>query len=98
MPKPETGLVHKIMTRLEAEGGWWMKVHGSIFQTSGIPDIIGCHKGRFVGIEVKMPGNTATKLQLHIIGLLKLAGARVGVAYSAEEALKIRDEGGEKNE
>ena len=98
MPKPETSLVRKIMTRLGAEGGWWMKVHGSIFQASGIPDIIGCYKGRFVGIEVKMPGNVPTKLQLHNIGLLKEAGANVGVAYSVEQAIKIRDEGGENNE
>ncbi len=24
---------------------------------AGLPDIVGCHKGRFVGLEVKMPGH-----------------------------------------
>lgn len=91
MPKPETSLVKKIMTWLEADGGWWMKVHGSPFQKAGVPDIIGCYKGRFTGIEVKMPGNYPTLIQRACMNLLKAAGARVGVAYSVEEALEIRD-------
>lgn len=95
MPKPETNLVKKIMVWLEADGGWWMKVHGSPFQKAGVPDIIGCYKGRFTGIEVKMPGNKPTLIQEKMIELLKKAGANVGIAYSVEEALSIRD-GGEK--
>jgi Holliday junction resolvase len=91
MPKPETLLVRRIMDWLEASGGWWMKVHGSPFQKAGVPDIIGCYKGRFVGIEVKVGNNTPTLIQKSCIQLLKRAGARVGVAYSVEEAIKIRD-------
>ena len=91
MQKPETRLVKKIMTWLEAGGGRWMKVHGSIFQKAGVPDIIGCYQGYFVAIEVKMPGNRPTSLQSRTIQLLETAGARAGVAYSVEEALKIRD-------
>jgi hypothetical protein len=30
---------------------------------SGIPDIIVCHKGKFIAIECKANGNTATALQ-----------------------------------
>jgi len=94
MKKPETILVGHMMDRLEAEGGWWMKIHGSIFQWAGVPDIIGCWKGRFVAIEAKMPSKVASEVQIHVMGLLSKAGARVGVAYSVEEALSIR--GGKK--
>ncbi len=91
MKKPETKLVGHIMDRLEAEGGWWMKVHGSIFQIAGVPDIIGCWKGRFIAIEAKMPGNGPSLIQTEVIKLLLKAGARAGVAYSVEESLCIRD-------
>jgi Holliday junction resolvase len=85
------------MTWLKADGGWWMKIHGSPFQLAGVPDIIGCYKGHFVAIEVKVEGNKPTRLQEECIKLLQLAGARVGVAYSVEESLHIRN-GGEKDE
>ena len=91
MAKPETALVKKMMMHLEAGGGWWVKIHGSPFQRAGIPDIIGCYQGMFIGIEAKMPGNYPSQIQQYCINLLKKAGARVGVAYSVEEALSIRD-------
>jgi len=91
MPKPETRLVGKMMDRLEAEGGWWMKVHGSIFQIAGVPDIVGCWKGRFIAIEAKMPGNIPSQIQAEVMKRLLIAGARVGVAYSVTEAVDIRN-------
>ena len=41
------------------------KVHGSNFMEPGIPDIIACVNGYFLGIEVKRPGakNTQTEQQ-----------------------------------
>lgn len=92
MPKkPETVLSTKVLLRLRAEGGWWMKVHGGPFQAAGIPDIIGCWKGRFIAIELKIPGEVPTQLQVITLEAIHKAGARCGVAYSVEEALSIRD-------
>jgi len=91
MKQPETHLVVKMKDRLEAEGGWWFKVHGGPFQRAGVPDIVGCYKGRFIGIEAKMPGNGPSAIQKYNLGLLAEAGARVGVAYTIQEALDIRD-------
>lgn len=54
--KPESRLVANILKKIRGQGGWWFKTHGSVYQMSGIPDIIGCHDGRFVAMEVKMPG------------------------------------------
>ena len=31
------------------------KVWGSAFQERGVPDIIGCYQGRYIGIEAKRP-------------------------------------------
>ena len=91
MQKPETKLVEKIMNRLKAEGGFWVKIHGGPMQQSGIPDIIGCYKGRFVGIEVKVGKNTTSKLQDIVLTELTEAGALCGVAYSINDAIYIRD-------
>jgi Holliday junction resolvase len=89
--KPETKLSEDTQDRLNAEDGWWFKVHGSPFQKAGVPDIIGCYRGLFVAIELKMPGNGPSELQKHILDLLTKAGARCGVAYTIKEALQIRN-------
>ena len=89
--KPETGLSKKVQDRLNAEDGWWFKVHGGPFQTAGVPDIVGCYQGLFVAIELKMSGNKPSEIQKYILDLLTTAGARCGVAYTIEEAIKIRD-------
>lgn len=91
MKKPETKLVEKMIDRLKAEGGFWVKIHGGPMQQTGIPDIVGCYKGKFIGIEVKIPGNKPSALQKVVLKELEEAGANCGVAYSIEEALKIRD-------
>ena len=33
------------------------------YGASGVPDIIACYQGRFIGIECKANGNTPTALQ-----------------------------------
>jgi Holliday junction resolvase len=91
MKQPETHLVTKIRERLQAEGGWWVKIHGGPFQQAGIPDIIGCYKGRFIGIEVKLDYNKPSGLQQLVLSELTKAGARCGVAYSVQQALNVRD-------
>ena len=92
MPKkPETKISNKVLPRLRAEGGWWVKIHGGAFQATGIPDIIGCWKGRFVAIELKVPGESPSGIQQEVMDLLFLAGARVGLATTVEEALSVRD-------
>lgn len=41
---------------LFSKGAYFFKVHGSAFMEPGIPDIICCYKGLFIGIECKAPG------------------------------------------
>lgn len=60
--------------------------HFSPFQAgmgrAGIPDIIGCHKGRFIGIECKAGKNKLTELQKR--ELLAIAAAD-GYTFVARE-------------
>lgn len=63
--KQEESKVQKqIQEYLKSIGAYKFKVHGEIFMRAGIPDIIACVKGRFVGIEVKDGNNKPSELQL----------------------------------
>lgn len=66
-----------------------MKIHGGPYQSAGIPDIIGCIGGRFVALEVKVPGNKATRLQELVISRIRVAGGIAGVVTSVEEAMRV---------
>ena len=63
------------------------KSHGGKYQSVGLPDIICCINGKFVGIEVKAPGkeNTLTAIQQHTIELIRQAGGIAFMASSPED-------------
>lgn len=73
----EKTFVKKLKKRLAKEfGGFWFKVHGGPFQLAGLPDLIGCVRGRFIGIECKAPGKmkTLTELQVKMLSIIRKAG------------------------
>jgi hypothetical protein len=60
----ESEIVDKIKTYLKGvDGLFCFKEHGGIYGASGIPDIICCYKGRFIGFEVKTETGKLTVLQ-----------------------------------
>ena len=88
----EANLVRRIVKALKEkypEDTWW-KIHGGPYQERGIPDIIGCHRGRFIGLEVKLPENKKrlTKYQARQIHLIFEAGGYATSVTSVEEALQ----------
>ena len=91
--KPESLLRSRIVKRLREHGGFWRVIHGSAMQTAGIPDIVGCWQGRYVGLEVKTPENRsgATPLQAHTLDQITRAGGIAGVITSYEEAEALLD-------
>lgn len=84
----EKRIVTKILKVLR-EDGFWIKTHGGLFQRGGLPDVLGCFKGRFIGIEVKKPGEEASEIQKYTLKEIIKAGGIAGVATSVEEALEI---------
>lgn len=94
--KKEGDLVVDIKIALEREyPGFYFKTHGGAYQKVGLPDIIGCHKGRMIGIEVKLPGkeDTLTKIQKNTIEKLSRCGAISFMTTSVEGALKGVEDG-----
>lgn len=72
------------------------KIHGSPMQTAGIPDLIICLKGQFVGLEVKLqrPGESreaaygrASEAQRRQLAAIENAGGAAAIVLSVEEAL-----------
>jgi Holliday junction resolvase len=85
--QPEARLAHKIRLQLTSLGAFVFKVHGSGMMKAGLPDLIVCHHGEYIGVEVKMPGNKPSKVQEHVHRQIKAAGGRVIVAYSVQDVL-----------
>jgi Holliday junction resolvase len=77
--------------RGQYKNSFWIKLHGGMFQKVGLPDIVGCCKGRFVGIEVKVPGRegTLTALQELTLKKIKKAGGYSMMATTTKEVLDL---------
>lgn len=88
----EANLVRKIIKALKEKypEDFWLKIHGGPFQERGIPDIIGCHHGKFIGMEVKLPTSKkgTTKYQELQIHRIMIAGGYATTVTSAKEALQ----------
>lgn len=54
---------------------WYFKVMGSMFQRSGVPDIVGVINGTFFALELKAENGKPTALQVYNIQQLKWCGA-----------------------
>ncbi len=72
--------IKRYLVSLGADMFFW-KEHGGPYGTSGIPDIICCYKGRFIGMECKLPNGQLTELQKRAISMINRAG---GIARRVE--------------
>lgn len=89
----ERQLTTEIMRALKSRGGFWIKIAGSPSQVTGMPDIIGCYRGRFVGLEVKLPERViVSKRQRLMLKRIDLSDGASGVVTSALAALAVLDE------
>ena len=66
-----------------------VKEHGGFYGTAGIPDIIGCYKGKFVAFEVKTEKGKLSKLQEITIEKIRKASGIAFKVTSLEEVKKI---------
>lgn len=92
--KTEKQIVKHIRRKLEEKyPGVWYKIHGGPYQEAGIPDIVGCYKGHFVGFEVKRPEkvDNVSDQQHFQLSRLSKHGASVAVITSAEQAMSLME-------
>lgn len=88
--QPESNLKDRIKKKLRCEiGGKWTKIHGGPYQESGLPDLIGCVNGFYFGLEVKIPGETPTKIQEAQLQDIQDNQGVAAVVTSPEEAISV---------
>lgn len=89
MSQPESRLSRRIMNAIRAEGYFCFKVHGSEFMMAGLPDIIVCADGLFIGLETKLPGyrDNVSRRQLLVHEQIQNAGGTATVVCTVTEAL-----------
>ena len=79
---PEAKVKKKVVAILKKyEAYYFYPVTGG-YGRSGVPDVIACHNGRFIGIECKAGSNKPTPLQEKNLSDIQTAG---GVALVVNE-------------
>lgn len=79
---PEKKVKDKVVAILKDEGVYFFKPPANGYGRSGIPDIVVCANGLFVGIECKANGNKPTDLQVREIETIRRNN---GVAVVVDE-------------
>lgn len=74
----------RVRKYLDSIGAWHIKVWGNAFQRSGVPDIIGCIKGKFFALEIKAEKGHPSELQLYEIRKIKESGGYARLLYPKE--------------
>lgn len=85
MSQDENKVKKSVQEYLDSLGAYHFKVHGSVYMRAGIPDIICCYKGKFIGIETKDGNNKASELQLAHGRKIERNGGIFVIAYSIED-------------
>ena len=85
----EKNFENRIKRWLDEHGIWYVKFFANRNTKSGVPDILVCVNGVFVGIEVKGPGGKPSPLQLyHCRKITESGGIAVVVWPSDFDRLK----------
>ena len=73
---PEARVKAQVKKILDAHGAYYFLPATGGYGRSGVPDIVCCYKGKFVGIEVKAGSNTPTALQLRELQRINATGGK----------------------
>lgn len=81
MAGPEKKFELKIRKFLDGIGAWTLKTYSNGVQRAGVPDLLCCVNGYFVGIEVKSEKGKPSALQIWNIEKIREAGGVAIVLY-----------------
>jgi Holliday junction resolvase len=80
---PEAKVKKKVVALLQKYGMYYFYPVTGGYGASGVPDIVACWQGRFIGIECKAGSNKPTALQMKNLRDIQQAG---GCALVVNEA------------
>lgn len=88
----EKDIVNKIIKYLKTLPQTFVwKEHGGMYGTAGIPDVICCHKGKFMAFEVKTDTGKATLLQEITLRRITEAGGMAQMVRSLDEVKAVME-------
>ncbi len=82
----ESHIQSKIIKYLESLGMYVVKV--GLANRNGVPDILACHLGKFIGFEVKQEGKEASPLQLYNKRRIHHAG---GLCFTVRSVAEVKE-------
>jgi len=87
----EARLRTNIIKKLNTYSGFWFVTHADHLGEAGLPDIVGCYNGRFVGLEVKLPGkeHTLTERQSRVLARINKAGGIGAMVTTTDQAMDL---------
>lgn len=96
----EKNFENKVKAYLKESGCWFLKYWGGGgFTKSGIPDVLVCCKGWFMGVETKGPNGKPSDLQIYNLREIDRAGGRAILLYPKDYDLfkrLVQDPGNQK--
>jgi hypothetical protein len=94
---PEAKVKHKVKTILKKYNCYYFSPATGGYGASGVPDIVVCYGGRFLGIECKAGSNKPTQLQeLNLKKIKDNGGVALVINENNIEALDALMKGKEK--
>ena len=80
---------NKVKAFLNDQGVWWLKTWSNGIQREGVPDLLICCNGYFIGVELKNETGYPSELQMWNIHQIRIAGGVAIVLYPQQfEAFK----------
>lgn len=91
MSQPESRLGSEIRRACIKRGAFAFKIHGGPTMMAGLPDLIMCYRGRFIGMEIKVPDPSSqpSVIQRRRIKEIRDAAGAAYVVRSVESAMRI---------
>lgn len=81
MGNPEKTFENKVKSYLDSQGCWFVKFFANKFTRVGVPDILACVNGYFIGIEVKASNGRPSDLQIWNRDQIRKSGGHSIVLY-----------------
>ena len=101
---PETRFKNKVKKFLDDNGCYHVKFFANAYTKRGVPDILACVNGHFIGLELKAENGKPSELQLYHQQKIRDSGGKAYILYPKDfeqfkkEVEQLRKTKGEQNE